>query len=102
MVEHIPWKTQNGYVSFLRTPPGNCKGQIHVSMLNYGEGCFAGSGVYLEDALLLLDNWRQWPDHVLSIRPVGVGVPHDCFGWACDGAVINATRGFAMVAVAIS
>ena len=70
-------------------------------MLSYQESSFAGKGLYLEDSLLLFDNWRQWADHVLNIRPVGVGVSHDCFGWVCDGAMINATRGFAMIAVAV-
>jgi hypothetical protein len=70
-------------------------------MLSYHESSFAGNGLYLEDSIILLDNWRQWADHVLNVRPVGVGVSHDCFGWVCDGAVVNATRGFAMIAVAV-
>jgi len=70
-------------------------------MLSYHESSFAGNGLYLEDSIILLDNWRQWADHVLNVRPVGVGVSHDCFGWVCDGAIVNATRGFAMIAVAV-
>ena len=101
IVARIPWKTQNGYVSFLRTPTNNCKGQIHVSMLSYDESSFAGQGVYLEDALLVLGNWELWSDSVICVRPKGVGIAHDTFGWVCDGAIINATRGFAMIAVAI-
>ena len=100
IVARIPWKTQNGYVTFLRPPTNNCKGQMHVSMLSYDESSFAGQGVYLEDALLLLDNWHSWSDSVICVRPKGVGVCNEPFGWVCDGAIINATRGFAMIAVA--
>ena len=35
------------------------------------------------------------------MRLKGVGIAQDTFGWVCDGAILNATRGFAMIAVAI-
>ena len=82
-------------------PRGHCTGQIHVSMLSYDDKSFAGNGVYLTDALDVMDNWRQLPDHRLHVRPKGNSTPLDEFGWMCDGAVINGTRGFAMVALAI-
>ena len=101
ILDRIPWRSENGYVSFLRMPTQSCKGQIHVTMLSYAEASFSGEGLYLEDALDLLLSWHQLPDSTLHIRPRTVqseGLDHG--GWVCDGAVANATRGFAMVALA--
>ena len=36
---------------------------------------------------------------MLNLRPKGHGASLDTFGWACDGVLVNATRGFAMVAL---
>eukprot|EP00974_Lingulodinium_polyedra_P045984 4407508-Lingulodinium_polyedra.AAC.1 len=81
IVARIPWKTEKGYVSFLRTPSNNCRGQIHVAMLNYEEAGYAGEGLYLEDAVDLLRTWRQLPDSVLHVRPKTGVDSYDAFGW---------------------
>ena len=37
----------------------------------------------------------------IEVRPVGPNTPQSQFGWACDGAVVNSTRGFALTALAL-
>ena len=57
--------------------------------------------MYLDDALLLIKSMEQLSGSVLAVRPKGHGASLDCFGWACDGALVNATRGFALFALAL-
>ena len=68
-------------------------------MLSYEESSFAGKGMYLDDVLLL--SMEQLSGNVLAVRPKGHGACLDCFGWACDGAVVNATRGFFLIGLAL-
>ena len=38
---------------------------------------------------------------MIEVRPIGPSTPQSQFGWACDGAVVNSTRGFALTALAL-
>ena len=57
--------------------------------------------MHLSGALLLLESMDELSNHVLTVRPKGQGASLDAFGWACDGALVNAARGFALIGLAL-
>lgn len=58
LLEKLPWQRELGYLTFQRQPSGNSKGRLHVAMLSYSEDSYPGKGVYLSDAIILLEQRR--------------------------------------------
>jgi hypothetical protein len=53
MRQLVPWKT--GYVNFMSVPRSTKKGYIHISMLAFEKSSYAGFGMFVGDAQVLLD-----------------------------------------------
>ena len=55
MIQKIDWTHETGYLTFQRQPKGNANGHMHIAMLAFSEEAYLGQGVYLSDALLMLE-----------------------------------------------
>ncbi len=69
-----------------------------MSMLSFDESAFPGNGVYLADAITVLEGtpWSTLFSKTISILPrsSSAGTGLHCFGWEPDGAVINGVYSF--------
>ena len=98
----IPWKTEVGYITFLRQPKGTSRGRMHVAMLAFSEDSYPGKGVHLADALMILKHQHHDLDsQAISVRPRTVGLDLANFAWMPDGSIANGTRTFALTALGL-
>ena len=91
----VPYMQRSGYVNMMTVPTKSRKGPVHVCFLAYNPESYPGRGMYLEDALTLLESTPMATllSKVLEIRPKS-GQTLNTFGWECDGAVINGAYSF--------
>jgi hypothetical protein len=102
LIKRISWNSEKGYLTFQRQPKGTCKGHMHITMLMFTEDSFPGNGVYLQDALMMLEQrGLEEFDHVITVRPQTASQDLSCFGWVPDGAIVNGTRSFALSVLAM-
>jgi len=95
LTQVIPKSISSGQVNFQSVPQTKKTGAVHVSFLSFEAAHYSGGGLYLQDALTLLQNTE--PDvllkHTISITPI----KHThvaSFGWAADGALVNSNYAF--------
>ena len=102
IVDRVPWKVEVGYITFQRQPTGNAKGHMHITQLAFMEDAYPGQGVYLSDAILILEQ-RGLQDIMngLTVRPISAGRDLSLFGWMPDGSIVNGTRAFALSVLAL-
>ena len=100
MRKHIPWG--QGYVNMQQVPKSSKKGHIHVSMLACTADAYPANGLFLADAIVLLEaqGWAGLESKAIEVRP-RPGQKPTCFGWEADGAVINGTYAFIMSSIAV-
>ena len=117
ILDKVPWDTGTStYAGMLSQPkPLKMKGRVHVAMLNYSEHAFHGGGMYVGDAIMWLRHVELpmdlkridvQPCRVMSDQAYGgpgkdSAGPLASFGWAADGAMVNSTVIFALVALAL-
>ena len=91
-----------GYVNFMVVPKTTKKGYIHVSMLAFQKTSYAGFGMFVSDAQVLLDGegFEGLVRKTISIKP-RAGIRLRDLGWEPDGAVINSTLAFALTSIAV-
>ena len=104
IIAKVPWDTKKGLLTMQSLPRGKCKGHAHVAMLNYSPRAFLGQGLYTSDAIVWLQH-ATFPLKVprLDVSPVAVATGTDLsnFGWATEGAMVNSTVAFALIACAL-
>ena len=101
ITRQIPWDTSKGYTTFLRAPKTSAKGHTHIAMLGYQEEAYPGNGIYVVDAITLLElQAADLSSHVVRLRPRGEG-ELGTFGWLPDGDIANGTRAFALAAMGL-
>ena len=90
----VPWLP---CVNFQAVPKCTKKGTLHISMLSYRPGSYAGNGMFVGDAKLLLETegFAGLDLKTLAVKP-HAGASMTCFGWEPDGSVVNSTYAFAM------
>ena len=76
---------------------------MHIAMLAFSEEAYPGQGVYLSDALLLLEQRgiEEFEGQVIFVRPVAAMQDLSYFGWMPDGSIANGTRAFALSVLAM-
>ena len=90
----VPWG--QGIVGFQAIPKTSRKGTIHIAMLSFEKTSYAASGMFLNDASLLLKTQGiigGLSSQTLAVRP-RPGAKMTVFGWEPDGAVVNSTHAF--------
>ena len=73
-------------------------------MLGYREDAYPGNGIYVVDAITLLEHQAgDLSSHVVRLRPRGQLQRGDLgtFGWLPDGDIVNGTRAFALTAMGL-
>ena len=90
----VPWLP---CVNFQAVPKCSKKGTLHISMLSYRPWSYAGNGMFVGDAKLLLETegFAGLDLKTLAVKP-HAGASMTCFGWEPDGSVVNSTYAFAM------
>ena len=98
MRQAVPWKT--GYVNFMSVPRSAKKGVIHVSMLAFERAAYAGFGMFVGDAKVLLEGegLEGLQRKTIAIKP-RAGAKLVDLGWEADGAVVNSTYAFALTCI---
>ena len=95
LTQVIPKSIGSGQVNFQSVPQTKKTGAVHVSFLSFEAAHYSGGGLYLHDALTLLQNTE--PDvllkHTISITPIK-HTQVASFGWAADGALVNSNYAF--------
>ena len=96
----VPYMQRTGYVNMMTVPTTSRKGLLHVCFLAYNPESYPGRGMYLEDALTLLESTAMPTllSKVLELRPKS-GQTLNTFGWEPDGAVINGAYSFVFTAL---
>ena len=91
---------RTSYVHLMTVPTTSRKGPVHVCFLAYNPESYPGRGMYMEDALTLLESTAipTLLSRVLEIRPRRGGMLNT-FGWESDGAVINGAYSFVFTAL---
>ena len=99
--EKIPWEPSQGYVNFHSVPKHSKKGHMHVAMLAFDPAAYAGSGMFLNDALVFLDTsgTNTLTSKCIEVRPRS-GRKLTTGGWEPDCAVFMGTYAFIFSALA--
>ena len=73
---------------------------MHISMLSYDKASYAGNGLFLADAKVLLqqEGFHGLERTTLAVKP-RAGAKMSCFGWEVDGAIANSAYAFALTSI---
>ena len=76
---------------------------MHVAQLAFSEEAYPGQGVYLSDALLMLEQrgLDEFTGTAIIVRPSALLQILSTVGWMPDGSIANGTRAFALSILAL-
>ena len=126
MLEVVPWQSSHGYTTMLRRAvKSKVKGVLHVSSIHFGQKGFHGGGMYVGDAVAWLQQFDANSTFerlgrldvapvlapgstVLAPAPDSTELARGsseqtlaAFGFGADGAMVNGTYLFALVALVV-
>ena len=96
-VKYVPWSISPGYVNFQVVPKTSKKGIIHISFLAWDGEAYHGKGMYVTDAIMLLETLAPAAlmAKVLEVKP-RAGAKLSAFGWCTAGNIANRAISCAM------
>ena len=99
----VPWISEVGLLTFQRQPRGSAKGKMHITQLSFAESGYPGQGVYLGDAILILEQrgLQDLSNTTITVRPCAAGADLSRWGWMPDGSIANGSKAFALSALAL-
>ena len=116
ILDLVPWQVSACYTTMLRVNvKSKAKGALHVSSIHFGPKGFHGGGMYVTDAIVWLQQFDGHSSLELlgrlavapALAPGSTFLPGtdehslSAFGFGADGAMVNGTYLFALVALVL-